>query len=138
MYDRRFYWPTVAAVLLVITLASPLFLEAVRLSFDLDWPFLASVGETYGFAAALMSSLAFLAVAYSISIQVRESRAFRAQTHRDQYFQLIERRRRVYRRRTEDALKQRPPRTTPRRGPGATGNSPAQEDMPGGAYDERD
>jgi hypothetical protein len=76
-------------VVIILTLTSPLALVAINSIYRTDWAMIGNLGQAYGFASAALSGLAFLAVAYSIRIQQRDSRAFRREAHRPIHMELL-------------------------------------------------
>jgi hypothetical protein len=87
---RRNVVGSLAVILIVLlTISSPYLAEVIADTSDLDWQELSDVGQAFGMGSALFSALAFAAVAWSINVQVRESKAQRLETHRQIHLQLI-------------------------------------------------
>ena len=69
------------AALVVLVLMSPFAVRWIASS-GRDWGLLSSVGETYGFAAALLAGLAFVAIAISLYYQARQTTVAQLQAAR--------------------------------------------------------
>src|SRR5690348_3614764 len=78
-----------AGVLALVT-ASPLALKSFGTARGLNWARLSYIGQTYGAASALLTTLALSGVAGSIFLQVRAINASREQSSREHHAHLIE------------------------------------------------
>src|SRR6266480_1461980 len=78
------------ASLLVLVAASPLALNGLGSLLGLPWKQLSDIGQAYGAASALLTSLALIGVAGSIILQAREINASRDQSSREHHAHLVE------------------------------------------------
>jgi hypothetical protein len=69
------------AALVILVFASPFAVRWIAES-GKDWSLLSSVGQTYGFAAALLAGLAFAAIAISLFYQARQTTVAQLQAAR--------------------------------------------------------
>ncbi|GAA4586150.1 hypothetical protein GCM10023194_31480 [Planotetraspora phitsanulokensis] len=67
---------------------SPLFLESLA-EFDVSWPLLANVGQTYDAVAALVTTLALLGVVGSLIMQARDVHVARLEGRRASHRELV-------------------------------------------------
>lgn len=86
---KRSGWVCLAFSAIVATLASPYLLILIMRVGRADWSTLGEAGQAYGFASATLSGMAFMAVAYSFSVQQRESRAMRHEAQRPMHMELL-------------------------------------------------
>ncbi|TQS30270.1 DUF6082 family protein [Microbispora sp. KK1-11] len=86
---RYFYWLSLTSLIVAMVTASPLLLNMLYRTFDVDWSLIGQVGETYGAASALLAALAFMGVAISLVIQASQVRTARIQAVRDMQRDLI-------------------------------------------------
>ncbi|MGI5160540.1 DUF6082 family protein [Microbispora sp. CA-102843] len=84
---RYLYWLTVALLVAIVVVASPMFLDLISRVIAIDWGLVGQVGETYGGASAVLAALAFVAIAISLMLQASQLRSARVQVvrniHRD-------------------------------------------------------
>lgn len=78
-----------AAVALTVVLLSPVALEEISGSKDVDWNRLSQIGAAYGFTSAIVSALALAGVAASLIVQNRQARAEQIQSIRTYYLELV-------------------------------------------------
>jgi hypothetical protein len=93
---RRVYWwvwplglglvVTAAAVLLAL---SPLLLLGLDLAFDVNWPRLSEIGQSYTAAATLLSAAALLGIVYSLRLQAKQTALLQGQLIRQFQFELL-------------------------------------------------
>ncbi|GLY83366.1 DUF6082 family protein [Actinoallomurus iriomotensis] len=83
-------WMSIAAIAFLAVFASPLYLQWLAGFRRANWTEIGNIGQAYGAASAILSALALLGIAMSISLQVREHYANRSQIVRSQQFRLIE------------------------------------------------
>ncbi len=87
MLRRYLYWLTVALLVAVAVMASPMLLDLISRAIAVDWGLVGQVGETYGGASAVLAALAFVAIAVSLILQASQLRSARVQVvrniHRD-------------------------------------------------------
>lgn len=76
--------------LLALIAASPLFVQWYTHRFQLDWLTLGNAGQAYGFISAILSALAFWAIAWSIQLQTKEAGAQRLETLRATHIRMFE------------------------------------------------
>jgi hypothetical protein len=76
-------------LLVTLTLLSVMIVAWIGGIGSYDWTLVGNVGQSFGFAAAIFSALAFAALVWSVNLQVRESRAQRLEIHRQMHMQLI-------------------------------------------------
>jgi hypothetical protein len=73
---------------LTLVILSPLALRGLASFERADWTVLGNIGQTYGAVSALLAGLALVGVAFSVGLQVRESRANRLEAGRTRHFEL--------------------------------------------------
>lgn len=78
---------TAGGSVLVLVLVSPLLLSAM--GSDIDWQLVSNIGQSYGFASAVLSAAALLAVAWSIRFQQVQNRLGRVQSIRMMHGELM-------------------------------------------------
>ena len=83
------YWPAAISGIIVGTLVSPVLLFGISRIFRGNWVAVGNIGQAYGFASAILSRLALLAVGYSLIVQQRESRVVRIENQRVQHTELL-------------------------------------------------
>jgi Family of unknown function (DUF6082) len=83
-------WLSIAAILCLVVLSSPFYLELLAGFKRADWTEIGNIGQAYGAASAILSALALLGIAVSVRLQVREHFANRHQIVRTQHFRLLE------------------------------------------------
>ena len=71
----------VAAIVIILVFASPFVVRWIA-TLQKNWTLLSNVGQTYGFAAALLSGLAFIAIAVSLVYQARQIKIAQLQAAR--------------------------------------------------------
>ncbi|MFH0176635.1 DUF6082 family protein [Streptomyces cacaoi] len=77
------------ALTLTVVLLSPFALGEISGSKDVDWNRLSQIGAAYGFTSAIVSALALVGVAVSLSVQNRQARADQVQGIRGYYLELV-------------------------------------------------
>lgn len=82
-------WLLAVSGVFVGTILSPVLLLGIDHLFHANWVTVSNIGQTYGFASAILSGLALLAVAYSLIIQQRESTVARIENQRILHTELI-------------------------------------------------
>ncbi|MCW2944413.1 MAG: hypothetical protein JWR24_1130 [Actinoallomurus sp.] len=75
---------------LFLVLSSPFYLQWLAGLRKADWTEIGNIGQAYGAASAILSALALLGIAISVTLQVREHFANRIQIVRGQHFRLLE------------------------------------------------
>jgi hypothetical protein len=88
-FKEKAGWILAVSGIFIGTLLSPALLLGIDHILHTNWVTVSSIGQTYGFASAALSGLALLAVAYSLIIQQRESKAARAQNQRVLHTELL-------------------------------------------------
>lgn len=89
-WDIRLFVIT-SAMILVSVIVSPLLLAIVAAAYDpapLEWIDLANIGQAYSGAAALISTLALVAIAGSLLLQWRQTRLAQIIAIRERHFEL--------------------------------------------------
>jgi hypothetical protein len=71
----------IVSAVIVLVLASPFAVRWIA-TFQRSWVVLSNVGQTYGFAASLLSGLAFIAIGVSLFYQAHQTRIAQLQTTR--------------------------------------------------------
>lgn len=79
---------SVAALWLI--LISPFFLREIGRIKGINWTDLANIGQTYGAASAILSAIALIGIALSLTLQARQARTERIRLVRDRRIQLLE------------------------------------------------
>jgi Family of unknown function (DUF6082) len=78
-----------AGLLVALTVGSIVGVAWIPRLTNYNWVVLGNVGQAFGFIAAIVSALALIALAWSVNLQVRESRAQRLEAHRQTHMQLV-------------------------------------------------
>jgi hypothetical protein len=81
---------TLALICLIIGITiSPLVLNLLAKA-KLNWPLLSNIGQSYGAASALLSAFAFLGVALTLLLQIRQNREARTYSIRQHHSALLQ------------------------------------------------
>ncbi|BAL91567.1 hypothetical protein AMIS_63470 [Actinoplanes missouriensis 431] len=74
----------------IAAILSPLLLAVISQFWHIDWPYLSEVGQAYGFASAMFSALALLAVSLSVIAQARSNHMARVQAFHTMQSSLVQ------------------------------------------------